>query len=118
MKNILFQFKNELETKFKFEESKLTELAPTILGIRGVRLDFESKFSLIIYFWEDGVIDITCLYSKKKYWGFVEEIKELMIYTYTPKDFQNKVYLNESINILSEKLEELKNKIEKIYPNS
>ncbi|MDV7696788.1 hypothetical protein N6B72_07645 [Chryseobacterium soli] len=92
----------------------LTELEHKILGTKGIRLDFESKFSLILYFWEDGIIDITCLYSRKKYWGFVEEIKELMVYTYTPKDYQNKMYPQESFDILLEKLGELKKRIEKI----
>jgi len=39
-----------------------------------------------------------------------------MDYTYTPKDHQNNKYPQESFDIFLEKLEELKKRIEKIYP--
>ncbi|KMQ61882.1 hypothetical protein ACM40_06040 [Chryseobacterium sp. BLS98] len=113
IKNILSQLKMELEVKYKFEESKLSKVGPSILGATGIRMHFESQFSLIIYFWEHGIIDITCLYSKRKYWGLIEEIKEIMVYVYTPKDYQNKIYPQESFDILLEKIEELKKEYRK-----
>lgn len=113
----LLQFKNELEAKFNFASSKLNELNTAMFGTVGIYLEFESKFSLSIHFWESGVINIVCLYSKKKYWSLFEETKEMMVYDYTPQDHQNNKYPQESFDILLEKLEELKKRIEKIYPD-
>lgn len=56
------------------------------------------------------------LIFKKKYWNLIEGIIDIMDYTYTPKDHQNNKYPQESFDIFLEKLEELKKRIEKIYP--
>jgi len=61
----LVQFKNELEAKFNFTFSKLNEVNTVMFGTIGIYLEFESQFSLSIHFWESGVINIICSYSKK-----------------------------------------------------
>lgn len=48
IKAVLSQLKKELEAKFKFEDSTLTDLAPTILGKGGLCLNFSSWISVTI----------------------------------------------------------------------
>ncbi|MDV7696789.1 hypothetical protein N6B72_07650 [Chryseobacterium soli] len=62
---VLLQFKNDLEANFEFEESTLTELVPTILGASGLCLNFSSRISITIQFWESGILEIGGCYFKK-----------------------------------------------------
>lgn len=58
IKAVLSQLKKELEAKFKFEDSTLTDLVPTILGKGGLCLNFSSWISVTIQFWESGIVEV------------------------------------------------------------
>jgi hypothetical protein len=118
---VLSQFKKELETKFKFEESTLTELVPTMLGAGGLCLNFSSRISITISFWDSGILEIGGCYFKQKYIDLsveknvnLNDIEDIMDYTFSPKGHQIEKYPQESFDIFIEKIKELKKKINEI----
>lgn len=105
---ILSSFKHWLEEKFKFEKSVLIKLKPSMLGQTGVNLNFESNVSIDIYYWEHGIVDIASMYfTSKSREVKLENTRELLYFIYTPDNYQNKSYPNESKDVLINKLNEL-----------
>jgi len=113
IKELLIEFQKKLEDKFEFSTSELVDLKPAMPGNSGLNLRFDSKVSIDIYIWESGIIDIgSCYFSKRI--GDYENVHNLLVYIYTPTNYQNLFYPEESFNLLIEKLEELETLIDKI----
>ncbi|MDV7696790.1 hypothetical protein N6B72_07655 [Chryseobacterium soli] len=120
VEQILLKFKLRLENKFPSKiKSEITLMKPSMLGNTGFHFNFESKICVEIFFWEYGIIEIWSFYFENEYKKMnslidINDTKDLLEYTFTPKDYQNLFYPEESINIFIEKLDELEMLIERL----
>ncbi|MCX8525695.1 hypothetical protein OF897_17405 [Chryseobacterium formosus] len=113
VEQILLEFKFRLESKFLSKiKSEITFMKPSMLGKTGIHFNFESKICIEIFFWEYGIIEIYSFYFHDEYKKInsladINQTKDLLEYTYTPKNYQTLFYPEESFNLLIEKLKEL-----------
>jgi hypothetical protein len=120
VEQLLLEFKLRLENKFPSKiKSEITLMQSAMLGNTGFHFNFESKICIEIFFWEYGIIEIWSFYFENEYKRInslvnINDTKDLLEYNFTPKDYQNLFYPEESINIFIEKLDELEMLIEKL----
>jgi hypothetical protein len=118
VESTLLEFKLRLENKFPSKiKSEIIFLEPSMLGKTGIHFIFESKICVEIFIWEYGIIELYSFYFQTEYKKInslvdISETKDLLEYTFTPKDYQTLFYPEESFNLLIEKLKELEVLIE------
>lgn len=95
--------------KYSIQKSNIKSLDTSILGNSGLCFEYESdKLSINILFWSSGIIDISSIFIDE---NDLSMSKEILFYIHNPSKFesQNNEFSMESINILIQKIENIKN---------
>lgn len=98
-----------LDKQSIIEKSNIKTLNSSILGNSGLYFEYESdKLSINILFWSSGIIDISSIFLDE---NDLSMSKEILCYIYNPSNVQsqNNEFPIESINILIQKIENIKN---------
>ncbi|MDQ1858025.1 MULTISPECIES: hypothetical protein [Chryseobacterium] len=113
MNNVLERFqelKKYIDENSLNKESLIRPLNKSILGNKGLSFEFESnKLSILILFWDSGIIDISSIFIDD---DNLANSKEILNYIYNPTKMD---FLEKSISILDENIKIIKKELQENY---
>jgi hypothetical protein len=92
------------------KNSEIKPLKESILGSKGLSFEYESeKLSILILFWDSGIIDISSIFIDQ---DDLINSKEILNYIYNPS---KKNFLDKPISVLDENVQIIKRTLQDNY---